>query len=705
MILKKTQIDTMAKELREHFVYNEFFVDPNKNFLRKLENVIKFFEEDDFVLHIKQNEQLYINFKEKYENAVLLIKNYENIGEKTPNNNPFHRRSNSRTNKSDSSHVSPKILYDDGVSIPLYNTNNSSEFQIAESKPIVLEKTINYNDFENLREDYFNELEEKKFYKAQLEKFDNLLKENEELKFANNNYLYKINDFNEKQTIFNEERKSFNDRCNKTSRENYEMLGELNKLREQMNSLEKEKLTLKSKLNSLNNKIKLQEKELNSMKKKNQTLNHENKNLKEKLEDELFAKNNIEKKYIDKLSHFESYIVELKNSNFNLTKENIIMSLKKLSENEEFSKLIDFKYTEEKNMVELFFENIKVTEITSKKLKDVAIKPQSVSPRNFFLDLSKIKLIHNDTQYFPRKRNSHRQGADVKKNSFLNSRVSLGVPLKDITNINEIVPRSPPKQCLSLRSPQKKFLTENKENYQPIYSKIFSSSKKSSNSNSRRSKFNPFSLIENKNSVTNEYAVIPKALSFRKSEISEDPVESNNLYEHNNDNDKENILNSNTKDNIDLSKFRYIFSSQPIRKKAICLDEILSKEQSPQIATNVKFSKNQINEEISVNQFENEEKHQVVICNYLIQNVEKIELINLSIQKYSNLGISKMNDTYLCSENDPNKTIIKASDRNYSINISNNLLDFSFDDNRKREDTKLETTIFEGLIVNKEYIE
>ena len=115
------------------------------------------------------------------------------------------------------------------------------------------------------------------------------------------------------------------------------------------------------------------------------------------------------------------------------------MSLKKLSENEEFSKLIDFKYTEEKNMVELFFENIKVTEITSKKLKDVAIKPQSVSPRNFFLDLSKIKLIHNDTQYFPRKRNSHRQGADVKKNSFLNSRVSLGVPLKDITNINEIV--------------------------------------------------------------------------------------------------------------------------------------------------------------------------------------------------------------------------------------------------------------------------
>ena len=33
MIFKHTQIDNMAKELRDHFVYNEFFVNPNKNFI------------------------------------------------------------------------------------------------------------------------------------------------------------------------------------------------------------------------------------------------------------------------------------------------------------------------------------------------------------------------------------------------------------------------------------------------------------------------------------------------------------------------------------------------------------------------------------------------------------------------------------------------------------------------------------------------
>jgi hypothetical protein len=73
MKFKQIQIDTIAKELRTHYVYNEFFVDPNKNFLKKLETVIKFFEEDDFIIHIKQNEQLYRNFKEKYENAIVNV--------------------------------------------------------------------------------------------------------------------------------------------------------------------------------------------------------------------------------------------------------------------------------------------------------------------------------------------------------------------------------------------------------------------------------------------------------------------------------------------------------------------------------------------------------------------------------------------------------------------------------------------------------
>ena len=61
--------------------------------------------------------------------------------------------------------------------------------------------------------------------------------------------------------------------------------------------------------------------------------------------------------------------------------------------------------------------------------------------------------------------------------------------------------------------------------------------------------------------------------------------------------------------------------------------------------------------------------------------------------------------SYICTEHDLNKTALRVIEhRNYSINISNNLLDFSFDENKKPDNTKFETTIFEGLFVNKEYI-
>lgn len=73
--MKQFQIDSIAKELRTHYIHNEFFVDPNKDFLKKIEKVIKFFEDDDFIIHIKQNEQLYLNYKRNYEDAIILVIN------------------------------------------------------------------------------------------------------------------------------------------------------------------------------------------------------------------------------------------------------------------------------------------------------------------------------------------------------------------------------------------------------------------------------------------------------------------------------------------------------------------------------------------------------------------------------------------------------------------------------------------------------
>ena len=38
--LKKDELNKIVNELRSHYVYNEFFVDPEKNFVLLLEKII-----------------------------------------------------------------------------------------------------------------------------------------------------------------------------------------------------------------------------------------------------------------------------------------------------------------------------------------------------------------------------------------------------------------------------------------------------------------------------------------------------------------------------------------------------------------------------------------------------------------------------------------------------------------------------------------
>jgi hypothetical protein len=611
--------------------------------------------------------------------------------------------------------------------LPVQNTTiNSSEFTINDSKLVTPQsRTVNFCEFEKLKDDYLNLLEEKKFVDSQLEKLDQITKDNYDLKFQIQTSKEKINELNEKLKGVNIEKKSLNDRCTKTSKENSEMLIELNKLREILNHQEKEKKCVKAKLGGVNNKLKLQEKEISSLKKKHQNLHFENKNLKEKIEDELFAKNNIEKKYIEKLSYFERYIDELQNSNAKLTKENILIFLKNINENEEISRLMDFKYIPEKNLVEIYYESQKVTEITSKNMNS-GIKSIKNSQRSFFLDLSKIKLMNNDTQYLPRKRNSHRDKLISQRNVNPSFKASFGVPMRDITNISDLDAhsRSPAKQSLSSRIPQINSMTETKEKYQPIYSKIFSiSSHKSSNSNSGRSKFK----YDNKfgqNVSSTEFVIDTKGSTYR--EDLDVTTKLTNLCDriptsHENDcfTNRENE-NPNPRRKIEFNKFKYIFSSQPMKNKAICLDELLSNEPSPQVTQNNEIYKKIIEEEPTpVNQFENEDdeeqEEQVeietdkgnVYASYRIQNVAKLEVTSGGMlnQKFNNLEVSKTNDSIIANEQDgKGQAYIKSNaEKNYSINISNNnILDFSFDENNKRNDTKMESTVCDAYIVNKE---
>ena len=70
---KKKLIEKIADDLKSHYYKGEFFVDPDKKFISLLETIIKFFEEDELLLHIKQNEELYQNFKKKYEDTIEIV--------------------------------------------------------------------------------------------------------------------------------------------------------------------------------------------------------------------------------------------------------------------------------------------------------------------------------------------------------------------------------------------------------------------------------------------------------------------------------------------------------------------------------------------------------------------------------------------------------------------------------------------------------
>jgi len=53
-----TDISSISKQLKSHYYNNEFFVDPEKQFINLLDKLIKYFDEDEVLLLLKQNEDL-----------------------------------------------------------------------------------------------------------------------------------------------------------------------------------------------------------------------------------------------------------------------------------------------------------------------------------------------------------------------------------------------------------------------------------------------------------------------------------------------------------------------------------------------------------------------------------------------------------------------------------------------------------------------
>lgn len=377
--LKKDELDYLTNQLKSHYFLEEFFVDPDQKFLKLLERVIHFFEDDDFVQTIKENEHKYVNFKKKYESAVELIKTIEEEKEKLQNalkkkntsltvspsvcgklNNYFPSSSGYNFNHQ-YVYESPRFLKSSEFNLNNNNTNTINNSNVNMSKsPLELKKPVNISqrDFDKFKEDYFQLYEEKKALEGQLVDYIDLQRKYSD---SNNSLISlqaEFDNINERYSSIIEEKKNFQERLNRFAKENFELMKNITNIKEALNLSEKEKNTAKNKIAIYVNKLKFLEKESGVMKKKNQSLKNQIKNLTEKIISLEEDKNRLDKRNEDNLNEFENKLAGLENEKNKMIKDSLSLLINSIND----EKFLIFKYEKEGNKIQLFFEGEKIGE-------------------------------------------------------------------------------------------------------------------------------------------------------------------------------------------------------------------------------------------------------------------------------------------------------------------------------------------------------
>jgi hypothetical protein len=356
------------------------------------------------MVQIKQNEHLYETFKTKYDSAVDLINTIEEEKEKLQKNlkkmsndhnymcsyrGSYYEGQESPQSKCDISTDSPK----------LYEFKNhhrgsvQSDFQIHLPRPVnkfSLEKELELkNEFEKLKEDYFNLYEEKKFVEMQLIENSKFKVLYNEIKESLNSLQLQYDNILATSQKNSEEKNSLQDRLNKFSKDHFELVQNLSKLKETLNHSEKERNLIKTKFSAVENKNKTLEKEISMIRKKTQSLNSQIKDLREKLKEEMDDKMLLEKKYEDQIEELNN-----KCENLQIEKQNILKdSLSHIMMNLNDEKLIEFFYNVETNKIQIYYEKSLVTEVENKVSKVQGCK-QTYEYSNF-KECDKIQGLNN----------------------------------------------------------------------------------------------------------------------------------------------------------------------------------------------------------------------------------------------------------------------------------------------------------------------
>lgn len=490
-----------------------------------------------------------------------------------------------------------------------------SDFTInlhRESNPYPYEGNIDLNsihkiEFDKLKEDYFSLYEEKKYIENQL--FDHIQYKSRcsELSTSINNLQIQFDQIISKSNIIQEEKISLQERFNKISKENFELVQNINGLKETLNSSEKDKNLMKTKISVSSNKIKFFEKEINSMRKKNQSMNYQIKDLKEKIKDEQDDKFLLEKRYDEQIQEMENKLMNLEGEKQKILKDSVSHLMNTLSEEQ----CIEFSFNKESNKIEIFFDKAKICEADNKQDNQIFTNENSMNNSNI-----KISNTNNINSSFKEKNlmspTSVKKLTSEKENSIL----YLNTETTNLDDINISSPLKSNRNTKSLNKSRKiSNNTTNKEesssllsSKQEITNTAVSLNKLFGNTTCNNSKSSKKLIIENKENIPffnpspsptkkihisnlNNLSSNKKSLRPKKefSKLDIDQINLHHTAKHINSVQFINpfSFNTNTNSSIDncirktqvqkeKESFRYVLSSTTNRhKKIISLDEAL----------------------------------------------------------------------------------------------------------------------------------
>ncbi len=329
---KKSQLDVLINQLKEHYYIDEFFIDPDKKFISLLKKLINFFEEDSLLQQVQQNEALYFTFKKKYEDAIEFIKSIKDIPSLIIKNqsSPFLDRSKKRLYPQSSTVSNRKFIFYEGNTKPAADFSFGLTSNVKSTGEVVFSEVVNANenegdihkiiqiykkDYDRLKEDYITIVNEKKILEDQVMTQENLRFELKSL--SDENYYLKTSSAEMKERI---ERNKYEiqdyQRRIKLLENDYQRMKEnYNLVKNAVGYAEEEKILFKNKYNDQVSKMKALERENLKLKKKNVSLNDDLKKLEERLDVEVEEKAMLE----DRIEELKEEI-EIKEKDYDVAK-------------------------------------------------------------------------------------------------------------------------------------------------------------------------------------------------------------------------------------------------------------------------------------------------------------------------------------------------------------------------------------------------